>query len=109
MEARTRARQGENVRQELARATLFLGGMYCPECTAEIRNRLSKVEGVVEVLVTNYVATPYGIAQVFYDSKHVSRDQVLAKLGSPYWATLIEDKDPQREQLLQRYTEIYVC
>ena len=109
VEKGTRARQGENIRQELARATLFLGGMYCPECTAEIRNRLSNVEGVVEVLVTNYVETPYGIAQVFYDSKQVSRDQVLAKLDSPYWATLIEDKDPKREQLLQRYTEIYVC
>jgi copper chaperone CopZ len=83
--------------------------MYCPECTGTIRDRLSKVEGVVEVLVTNYVETPYGIAQVFYDSKQVSRDQMLANLESPYWATLIEDKDPKREQLLQRYTEIYVC
>ncbi len=81
-----------------------MGGMYSPECTAEIRTRLSKVEGVVEVLVTNYVETAYGIAQVFYDSKEVTPDQVIAKLGSPYWATLIEDKDPTREQLLQRHT-----
>jgi copper chaperone CopZ len=109
VETRTRARHLEDVRQELARATLFLGGMYCSKCTEEIRNRLAKVGGVVEVLVTNYVETPYGIAQVFYDSKQVSPDQVLAKLGSPYWATLIEDKDPKRERLLQRYTEIYVC
>lgn len=109
MEAVTRARQTQPRHAELARATLFLGGMYCQDCPAAIRTRLSKAKGVVEVLVTNYVEAPYGVAQVFYDSSQVSRDELLARLGSPYWATLIEDKDPKREQLLQKYTEIYVC
>ena len=83
--------------------------MYCPDCPETIRTRLSKARGVVEVLVTNYIQTPYGVAQIFYDSTQVSRDEVLAKLGQHYWATLIEDKDPIREQVLLRYTEIYVC
>ena len=109
MEQKSRARHGEGNPSELARAILFLGGLYCPDCPAEIRSRLSKVKGVVEVIVSNYIETPYGLAQVFYDSKEVSRDEVLSKLGVPYWATLIEDKDPKREQVLQRYTEIYVC
>ena len=52
--------------------------MYCGDYPEEIRKRLSKVEGVLEVLVTNYVETPYGVTQVFYDSHEVSRDEVLA-------------------------------
>ncbi len=64
---------------------------------------------MVEVLVTDYIETPYGVAQIFYDSKQVGRDEILARLDSPYWATLIEDRDPNREQMLRRYTEIYVC
>ncbi len=109
MEARTRARRHEALRPELARATLFLGGMDSPDCPANIRTRLSQVKGVVEVLVTDYIETPYGVAQIFYDSKQVGRDEILARLDSPYWATLIEDRDPNREQMLRRYTEIYVC
>ncbi len=109
MEARTRARRREALRPELARATLFLGGMDSPDCPANIRTRLSEVKGVVEVLVTDYIETPYGVAQIFYDSKQVGRDEILARLDSPYWATLIEDRDPNREQMLRRYTEIYVC
>ena len=109
MEQETRARRSENRRPELARATLFLGGMYSADSPEEIRTKLSKVAGVVEVLVTNYVETPYGIVQVFYDSHQVTRDEVLARISPPYWATLLEDKDPRREQILLRYTEVYVC
>ena len=58
----------------------------------------------MEVLVTNYVETPYGVAQVFYDSHQVSRDEVLARIGAPYCAILLEDKDPRREQVLLRYS-----
>jgi len=83
--------------------------MDSPDCPANIRTRLSQVKGVVEVLVTDYIETPYGVAQIFYDSKQVGRDEILARLDSPYWATLIEDRDPNREQMLRRYTEIYVC
>jgi len=83
--------------------------MDSPDCPVDIRNRLSQVRGVVEVLVTNYIETPYGVAHVLYDSKQVGRDEILARLSSPYWATLIEDRDPNREKMLQRYTEIYVC
>jgi len=83
--------------------------MDSPDCPANIRTRLSEVKGVVEVLVTDYIETPYGVAQIFYDSKQVGRDEILARLDSPYWATLIEDRDPNREQMLRRYTEIYVC
>jgi copper chaperone CopZ len=108
VEAKTRARQTQH-HSDLARATLFIGGMYCPDCPATIRTSLSNLKGVVEVLVTNYVETPYGVAQIFYDSAQVSRDEILTKITSPYWATLIEDKDPKREQILQRYTDIYVC
>jgi len=57
--------------------------MYCGDCPEENRKRLSKVEGVLEVLVTNYVETPYGVVQVFYDSHQVSRDEVLARVGLP--------------------------
>ncbi len=83
--------------------------MYCTKCTDVIRDSLSQVRGVIEVLVTNYVEAPYGIVQVFYEPRQVTRDEFLAHLRPPYWATLIEDKDPQRERTLQRYTEIYVC
>ena len=109
MEMETRARHSELDRPDLARAILFLGGMYCPKCPEEIRARLSKINGVVEILVTNYVDTPYGIVQVFYDSHTVSRDEVLARIGPPYYAMLLEDRDPRREQILLRHTEIYVC
>ncbi len=109
MEEQARDRQTGSSRSELAKATLFVGGMYCPKCTDTIRDSLSRVKGVIEVLVTNYVEAPYGIVQVFYDSRHVTSDEFLAHLRTPYWATLIEDKDPKREKTLQRYTEIYVC
>lgn len=109
MEEKEKRAHHVNSRAELARAVLFLGGMYCSDCPEEVRTMLSKVKGVVEVLVSNYVETPYGIAQVFYDSHQVTRDEVLAKLGPPYYAILLEDKDPRREQILLRYTEIYVC
>ncbi len=109
MEEHARAPRTGNTRSELARATLFVGGMYCPKCTDIIRDSLSRVRGVIEVLATNYVEAPYGIVQVFYDSRQVTTDEVLARIGTPYWATLIEDKDPKREKTLQRYTEIYVC
>jgi copper chaperone CopZ len=88
---------------------MFLGGMYCSDCPETVRSRLSKIDGVVEVLVTNYIETAYGVVQIFYDSNRVSRDEVLAKLGPPYYAILLEDRDPRREQILLRYTEIYVC
>ena len=109
MEEESRARYSEDHRSDLARAILFLGGMYCPKCPEEIRTRLSKLSGVVEVLVTNYIETSYGVVQVFYDSQQVTRDEVMARIEPPYWATLLEDKDPRREQILLRYTEIYVC
>ena len=83
--------------------------MYCADSPEEIRTKLSTVAGIVEVLVTNYVETLYSIVQVFYDSHKVTRDEVLARIGPPYWATLLEDKDPRREQILLRYTEVYVC
>lgn len=109
MEEQARARHTGTSRPDLARATILLGGMYCQDCPETVRTRLSKIDGVIEVLVTNYVETPYGIVQVFYDSHEVARDEVLAKLGPPYYAILLEDKDPRREQILLRYTEIYVC
>jgi len=105
MEQDERARRSESEKQNLARATPFLGGMYCGDCPEEIRKRLSKLEGVLEVPVTNYVETPYGVAQVFYDSHQVNRDEVLARVGAPYYAILLEEKDPRREQILLRYTE----
>lgn len=109
MEEETHAHRSENSRPELAKAVLFPGGMYCSECPKEIGTKLSIVDGVVEVLVTNYVETSYGIAQIVYDSRQVTRDEVIAKLGPPYYATLLEDKNPRREQILLRYTETYVC
>ncbi|OLD02237.1 hypothetical protein AUG19_07620 [archaeon 13_1_20CM_2_54_9] len=109
VEEQARARQAGSTRSEMARATIFVGGMYCAKCSDAIRDSLSRVRGVVEVLVTNYVESPYGIVQVFYDSRQVRTDEFLAHLRTPYWATLIEDRDPKREQTLQRYTEIYVC
>ncbi len=109
MEEETRARHPENSRPDIARATLFLGGMYCPTCPEEIRARLSKINGIVEVLVSSYVETPYGIVHIFYDSNRVTRDEVMARIGPPYYAVLLEDRDPRREQILLRYTETYVC
>ena len=109
METVARARHPETHRPDLARAIFFLGGMYGHNSPEEVRARLLKVAGVVEVLATNYVETLYGIVQVFYDSRQVSRDEVFARVGPPYYAILLEDKDPRREQILLRHTEVYVC
>ena len=84
MEELARARRGESSRSELARATFLVGGMYCAKCPDTIRDRLSRVGGVIEVLVTNYVEASYGTVQVFYDSGQVTLDDFLTHLGTPY-------------------------
>ncbi len=68
---------------------MFLGGMYGAESPEEIRTLLSIIQGVVEVLATNYVESPYGIVQVFYDSQQIARNETLARIGPPYWAILL--------------------
>ncbi len=110
MEQETRARhsESEDGRVDLTRAIIFLAGMYCklpgggPDKALE--NNLCGGD-----LGDELCRNPYGMVQVFYDSRHVTRDEVLVKIGPPYYAILLEDEDPRREQILLRHTGTYVC
>lgn len=59
-------------------AVLAVGGMSCVNCALRVQNGLLTLEGVLDAQVN----LGLGMAEVFYDSRSVNTDQMIAAVAN---------------------------
>jgi Cd2+/Zn2+-exporting ATPase len=80
------------VAQEISTSSFILAGLDCPDCAAKLQSRLSKMEGVAEVLI-NFSASTMTIK---HDQSLVHRRDIIQAVEESGYKATISTSDAQR-------------
>ena len=80
------------VAQELSTSSFTLAGLDCPDCAAKLQSKLSKIEGVAEVLVNFQAST----LSVKHDQSLVHRRDIIQAVEEAGYKAAISTSDAQK-------------